>query len=301
MAPETEPPPTVPDRTPEPDAPSFLDQAGPPGALFHVLIAGVAIGALLAAQVLAYLFVIRPVEAFGVERGLPLVSSLGWYGGLFGSFGSVLLVLVLATRSRPRGFLSLITPRDGIDWGLLVRSALLWGAISTAAILISAGIEGERPRPDLDVGLLLAVVATTAGFILIQVTAEEALFRGWLSQGLRRRLRHPALVALPVAVLFALVHLGTHVGLATFVMLAATSLLLSWLTWRADRLEPAIGLHFAQNATGLYIVGWELIPSPSVFPPVETMTVGWENFAGFAIAAALYGLIGVRWGLVIRR
>ncbi len=285
-----------------PDRVPFLEQAGGRGAWSTLLMTLVAIVILVFAQTGAYLLLIRPAEAMAVRDGAALLPTLAWFAGLFGSFGVVILLLVwIMPGLHGRSWRTLIAPDRRIDWGLLARSALLWGAIGGGGILLSATLGGEGPRADFDAVRLLSVIALTVWFVLIQVSAEELLFRGYLSQGLHRWLRRPWLIALPVALLFAAVHLGTHVGLPTFLLLMGISLFLSWITWRADRIEPAIGVHFAQNATSIYLVGWELIPAPSVFEPMETMTVGWGNLIGLAVAVGLYALVGVRWGLVLRR
>lgn len=296
MPPPADTPADTPDRTP------YLALARGRGAGLSLLIGVAALIALLLAQMAAYLLLIRPAEALAARTGEELIAGLAWLVGLFGSFAVVVAILAWALpRLHRRGWRTLVAEDGRLDWALLARSALLWGAISIASILLAAALEGETVRADLDVPRLLLAVVLTLWLVLIQVSAEELLFRGYLSQGLYVWLRRPWLVALPVAALFALVHMGTHVGLPTFATLAGISLFLSWITWRADRLEPAIGVHFAQNASSVYLVGWDLIPAPSLFEPVETMTVEWTGLIGLSIAVGLYVLIGVRWGLVLRR
>lgn len=287
---------------------TFLAQGREQSPARYILLAVAAVILLIVTQGVSIFVMYGTILATGPlldnlpESAGAIVSVTILYSGMFGSFGVIIVLLaVVMPRLHGRSWRTLVAADRRIDWALLARSALLWGAICVSSVLIWAAVENEGARGDFDLLALLSTFVLTAGFVLIQASAEELLFRGYLSQGLHSWLRRPWLIALPIAVLFAAAHLLTHSGLPTFLLMVGISLFLSWVTWRADRLEPAIGIHFAQNAATLYLMGLGVVPTPSVYRPMTSMDADWTSLVGLAVAVGLYVVIGVRYGLVLRR
>ncbi len=130
-------------------------------------------------------------------------------------------------------------------------------------ILLLPSPDTMEPQRNLSTTLWLAFLAPGLFGVLIQTTAEEALFRGYMQSQLAARFANPLIwLGLP-SILFGLVHYdpslnGAHswliVGWATLFGLAAAD-----LTARAGSLGPAMAFHFINNAGAILIAaptGW---------------------------------------------
>lgn len=96
--------------------------------------------------------------------------------------------------------------------------------------------------------------------VLIQTSAEELLFRGYLQQQLAARFRSPIVWMVAPALLFGLLHYRPETeGNGWLIMLWAGAFALATadLTARAGTLGPAIALHFMSNASALLILSAE--------------------------------------------
>ncbi|WP_186457410.1 CPBP family intramembrane glutamic endopeptidase [Nitrospirillum amazonense] len=232
---------------------------------------------------------------------------------MLGSVAAALLPLALAVRwLHGRPLRSLLSPLPGLDVGLALRSALLWGGLVLLAVVASGLVDvwngepfapGGQPWPQV-----LAFAVATGWMVVLQVTAEEALFRGYISQGLYAVTGSAWVTALPVALMFAGLHTQSW-GNAVWDQRAlyfTISLLLSAVTARAGRLEAAIGIHLGQNLTAIYVMGVLGPPFPSLLGvgAPENKPAGLEDVAGVLMTmgalTGLYWYLGVRRGWVVR-
>lgn len=112
--------------------------------------------------------------------------------------------------------------------------------------------------PNMAPGLWLALLPLSLLAILVQVGAEELLFRGFLQQGLAARFSSPLVWAVLPSALFAVGHyLPVEAGDNAWIVVAwagVFGLLMADLTARAGTLGPAIAVHFVNNATSLLLV-----------------------------------------------
>ncbi|SLN19356.1 CAAX amino terminal protease self-immunity [Roseovarius albus] len=140
----------------------------------------------------------------------------------------------------------------------------LWPLIALSLIiLILPSPDGMEPEKNLPTRLWMAYLIPGLLGVLIQTSAEEALFRGYLQSQLAARFNQPLIwLGLP-SILFGLVHYDPSlkgsqawliVGWASAFGLAAAD-----LTARAGSLGPAIALHFINNVGAILIAapfGW---------------------------------------------
>lgn len=152
--------------------------------------------------------------------------------------------------------------------------------------------------------LLLLPLSLTA--VLIQVSAEELLFRGFLQQGLAARFSHPLIWAGVPSLLFAAGHyLPGQAGdnaLLVVIWAGLFGLLMADLTARAGSLGPAIAVHFLNNATSLLIVSVpDSLNGLSLYTAPFSMSDTGDMRAWLAVdfAAMLVGWLAAR--LAIRR
>lgn len=138
------------------------------------------------------------------------------------------------------------------------------------AVVALVGLAANLATPMLAPAVRQAGLAGWAAWLplalpalLVQTTAEELVFRGYLMQALAARFRSPAVWWLVPAGLFGLLHwnpaeFGPNAWLAVL-SAAATGLVLADVTARTGNLSLAMGLHFANNVSALLVVS---LPSP---------------------------------------
>jgi membrane protease YdiL (CAAX protease family) len=93
--------------------------------------------------------------------------------------------------------------------------------------------------------------------ILVQVTAEEVLFRGYLQQQLAARFAARWVFMLVPSALFAALHWNPMAGSAAWLVIFTTfvfALIAADLTARTGSLGPAIALHFVNNVWGMLVI-----------------------------------------------
>jgi membrane protease YdiL (CAAX protease family) len=115
----------------------------------------------------------------------------------------------------------------------------------------------ERSTIPLDVYLFW--LAPLLPVILLQTSAEEVFFRGFLPQALAARFRAPLVFVVVPTALFAVLHYngdlsGTE-NLLLMIWYVGFALLALLMVVRTGNLGAAMGLHFATNVLAILIVG----------------------------------------------
>jgi len=115
--------------------------------------------------------------------------------------------------------------------------------------------------PNLDFGLWIVLLPVALIGLLIQTSAEELIFRGYLQSQLAARFRHPLVwIGIP-SVLFAMMHFNPNIDetAAWLVVLWALvfAVITADLTARSGTLGPAIALHLANNVMAIAIAAPE--------------------------------------------
>ncbi|MFB6720186.1 lysostaphin resistance A-like protein [Kribbella sp. NPDC056345] len=169
----------------------------------------------------------------GIALGIPALALTLWW-----------------IQRRTWGSITSVTGRLRLSWlGRCFGIAVLVFGISAVAMgVVGAVIEPDAPVPD-DVWVGWGTFAVGLVMLLclvpLQAAAEEYIFRGWLLQATGSLLRHPILIVIPQALLFAAAHgWGTVWG---FIDLAVFGVVLALVTIRTGGLEAAISLHVTNN------------------------------------------------------
>lgn len=117
---------------------------------------------------------------------------------------------------------------------------------------------GEPLIPNRGFGQWLVVLPIALLAVLLQTSAEEILFRGYLQQQLRARFRSPLIWMLMPSALFALAHYDpSNAGENVWIMVAWAGffgLAMADLTARAGNLGPAMAVHFVNNVSAILFV-----------------------------------------------
>lgn len=199
---------------------------------------------------------VGPLEFFGWVRRVqsptepvPTLLLLATF------YGMALGAILAAGACHFRGPGSLFGPRGETLRGFLTACVV---ALPLYLGLTAFGAYFDAPLPNLAWADWLGWLPYALPLILVQVSAEELIFRGYLPQQLAVRFRAPWIwFGLPAAI-FAALHVNPAVPLQSNAVVIASAFLFALiatdLTRRTGSLGAAIGLHFVNNATGLLTI-----------------------------------------------
>lgn len=206
--------------------------------------------------------------AFIYAGFMPLLLGIGSaqslsYGGtplavvlLLFEFAFLIVALGIVLRLlHQRGIPSLVGPIS-LAIAQFIRCALYLVPLYLLLLVVPLP-ESYALSANLAFGLWLAWLPLALICVMIQITAEELIFRGYLQSQLAGRFRHPLIwIALP-SLLFGLVHYDTAIAGDNAWMLAAWATLFGLaaadLTARSGTLGPALALHFVNNVFAILV------------------------------------------------
>lgn len=166
-------------------------------------------------------------------------------------------VVVALRVAHNRGFAALLG-----DWALFRQqffSVLIVLVLINLAIAVLPPWDLGLPlEPNVSFGAWLVVLPFALVAVLVQVSAEEILFRGYLQQQLAARFRSPVMWMLLPCALFGLGHYMPQTAAENATMLAVWAgvfgLVMADLTARAGTLGPAVAIHLTHNAVAILFV-----------------------------------------------
>ena len=187
----------------------------------------------------------------------PGLTTPGQMLTILGSFGfmiiAVCLVVVLLHHRSP------ITLIGGFRIATTQFFKAMRNLLPYMVILASFAFMAEDLQPNLTLGLWLSILPLTLLFLLVQVSAEELVFRGYLQSQLAALGLHKSIWILLPAILFGLLHYDPIImgSAAPWVVLWAIffGVLAADLTARSGTLGPAVAFHFAINFLSIGVVG----------------------------------------------
>ncbi|MBK1635883.1 CPBP family intramembrane glutamic endopeptidase [Rhodovulum adriaticum] len=237
---------------------AYVDPARPYPEIWR-LIAGVAAIVLISTGVFAIMLiaaypVLGPLNYFGWLQGLGAPSSPAQTLFLLGSFVGLWLGVVIATPAlhyREPG--TLFGPlRDTLRGFFRALGVLLpVYAAMFGLVMLTTPLD-----PNLDPGTWARLLPAALVLVLIQTSAEELVFRGYLQQQLAARFAARAIwMGLP-ALAFTALHYNPMAGANAWIVLAAVlgfALAAADLTERSGSLGMAMGWHFINNCSALLL------------------------------------------------
>jgi membrane protease YdiL (CAAX protease family) len=169
----------------------------------------------------------------------------------FAMLGAVWIVVLIFRR---QGLRSLIGPGNVLrNFGIAVLIML-----PIAAIGFALGLWSGDARPNLSFGTWVLWMLPALPLLLVQVSSEELIFRGYLLQELAARFKSRWIWFLLPSLIFGFLHydpvrMGSNalliVGVTTFFGMIATD-----VTVRTGNLGAAIGLHFMNNLQAMMLL-----------------------------------------------
>lgn len=176
---------------------------------------------------------------------------------ILSSFLCPLATLALVMRLlHKRHLLSL----GGLRWTAISQFTRVMAAqlavLALALLLPSPG--GQEPVANLSMNVWLTWLVPAICLLVVQVSVEELMFRGYLQSQLAARFSSPLIWLVMPAVLFAVLHLDPTAGDNRWPVVAVTllfALAAGDLTARSGTLGPALAIHLVNNFGALMLVG----------------------------------------------
>jgi uncharacterized protein len=168
------------------------------------------------------------------------------------SYAFSFLIFYLCIRFiHKRSLLSVITIKSRVNWGKIVKGAILWAVIlavfTVPSLIWSSGDYEFTFNPS---SFLLLLVISLIAFP-IQSSFEEVFFRGYLMQGIGLLSKKPVIPLIITSVTFGLLHFfnGTEISSSIFIVLYTTilGLMLGIIVLGENGIETAVGVHIANN------------------------------------------------------
>ncbi|WP_420861545.1 CPBP family intramembrane glutamic endopeptidase [Algirhabdus cladophorae] len=170
----------------------------------------------------------------------------------FMTLGTVLAAFLLQGRM-PLSLIGPIPLALNDFWIVLRLGAVLIGL----SLLLPTPIEGELSA-NLDLGLWAMLLPLSLLVLLIQVSAEEILFRGYFQSQLAARFKSPLVWMIVPSVIFGALHYDPAAAGENAWLIALWAvfygIMLADITARSGTLGPAIALHLLNNASAILIV-----------------------------------------------
>jgi CAAX protease family protein len=199
----------------------------------------------------------------GASFGLDISSALEGSGGPFEvailllSFLGMTFAVILVTRLlHGRDLMSVIGP----DPVAVRRSFIIAGTITFAITVVSFTLYVLvfPTRPNLPFSVWLAWLPFSLALVLIQTSAEELVFRGYIQQQLAARFSSPLIWWLLPSALFGLMHYepATY-GPNTWLVVVGAGLIglvAADVTARTGNLGAAIAIHFVNNTMAILFI-----------------------------------------------
>ena len=171
------------------------------------------------------------------------------------SFGFMAVGVWVAVKAlHQRSFASLLGPIPHLIRDFRAVSVTVLAVILSVIILPPWDMRAAYV-PNVPLGQWIVLLGPSLIFILIQVSAEEIVFRGYLQQQLAARFAHPVMWMVLPNLVFAFGHYLPQSSGENAIFIALWSgvfgMLMADLTARSGSLGPAIAVHFWNNVSAM--------------------------------------------------
>jgi membrane protease YdiL (CAAX protease family) len=153
---------------------------------------------------------------------------------------------------------SLIGNRRRIDWPGFLKGFAAVAATSLFSEMLFYVMAPQIARGTIGLAAWLMVLVPVAVLAFLQTSAEELLFRGYLTRGLAARFRSPLIWGLLPLLAFTALHWSPASSLAinasVLVSIAAFALVLTLTVYATGNLGAAFGAHLGNNLFGFLLI-----------------------------------------------
>jgi hypothetical protein len=239
------------------------------------------------------------------------VGLLGFVAFLVGPFGLLALATLAWVRfveRRPFSTIGLTSPRGAAIFGRgLLTGALMMSAV-VAGIWLTGALKAGAIAPAFASVTSIASIALLLGAFIIQSSAEEILFRGWMLSAIATKFGTVTAVIVSSAV-FTLLHFDRHGPLLVIFNTSLFALFACSWSLRTGNIWGVMGWHSAWNwllGTGfeLRITGLDT-HMPALLVQLTQAGPGWltggnDGSEGSIVCTAVLSA-GIAWNLWRRR
>ena len=212
-------------------------------------------------------------------------------------FFFALVALMLSIKFvHKRPILTLFTARDRFDWKRYFLAFGVWLTVLLILLAITVAAT-DQVFWNLDGSTFFMLLAISCVLFPIQTAAEEAFFRGWLFQGIGKRMKHAGWSILFTGIIFGLMH-GANpeiekIGYGIFAYYIVSGIFLGVIAHLDDGLELGMGYHAANNIFAAVILtnDWQVFHTDAMFIDTAPPSFGWDAILTLAIIQPLFLLI----------
>ena len=206
-------------------------------------------------------------------------------------------IYLVVTRLHQRSFISLITPRDRVDYNKILFSFFLWGTVSALMVIFDYIMSPEDYVWNFKPLTFLILLFVSVVMIPLQTSMEELIFRGYLMQGFGVLFKNRLMPLLITSILFGLLHIWNpeidKLGIHLIWYYIGTGLFLGVITLMDEGLELALGFHAANNLVTALLVtaSWTAFQTESLLIDNSEPLLGMELFITLVVIYPLLAII----------
>ena len=206
-------------------------------------------------------------------------------------------IYLVVTRLHQRSFISLITPRDRVDYNKILFSFFLWGTVSALMVIFDYIMSPEDYVWNFKPLTFLILLLISVVMIPLQTSMEELIFRGYLMQGFGVLFKNRLMPLLITSILFGLLHIWNpeidKLGIHLIWYYIGTGLFLGVITLMDEGLELALGFHAANNLVTALLVtaSWTAFQTESLLIDNSEPLLGKELIITLVVIYPLLAII----------
>lgn len=206
-------------------------------------------------------------------------------------------IYLVVTRLHQRSFISLITPRNQVDYNKILFSFFLWGTVSALMVIFDYIMSPEDYVWNFKPLTFLILLLISVVMIPLQTSMEELIFRGYLMQGFGVLFKNRLMPLLITSILFGLLHIWNpeidKLGIHLIWYYIGTGLFLGVITLMDEGLELALGFHAANNLVTALLVtaSWTAFQTESLLIDNSEPLLGMELIITLVVIYPLLAII----------
>jgi hypothetical protein len=183
---------------------------------------------------------------------------------------------------------SIFTGKEKFNWKRTFFSfGLVFGILALSLVIQS--FFGLDLQFQFDIQKFLPLVLVSLIMLSIQTTCEEVIFRSYLLQGFKIRLRSNKVAVLISGIMFGAIHIGNPeiqvIGYHILIYYMAVGIFLGLITLFDNGMELAIGYHAANNIFAAIVVtnDWQAFQTDALFLDTSQPGFAWDVLLGLFV------------------
>jgi membrane protease YdiL (CAAX protease family) len=183
---------------------------------------------------------------------------------------------------------SIFTGKEKYNWKRSFFSfGLVFGILALSLVVQS--FFGLDLQFQFDIQKFLPLLLVSLIMLSIQTTCEEVIFRSYLLQGFKNRLRSNKAAVLISGIMFGAIHIGNPeiqaIGYHILVYYIVVGIFLGSITLFDNGMELAIGYHAANNIFAAIVVtnDWQAFQTDAIFLDTSQPGFAWDVILGMFV------------------